>query len=728
METPTFRITINKIIEEFDYEYHSVSSLQKILEKIEVLPQEEKVKYESRIAVIRKIIQDFGKENKRLTDTQVNRVLDGLRFSLLFETKPVVVVHTFHSLIQNIINRFECECLTMESLQLIIDKLDELPFNEKSKHLTEISEIISVIVEINYENKEQTKKLFDVLRKSISKPIVLLTRPTFISLIIDTIKQYHDECLTVGILQNFLRQLDSLPSAEKAKEEVHIRNAIKWYGTDESVVLTREETQKILNVFRKCIPNTFYGVILEIIDDFFLLIPRTIVERLDSLPLEEKERHKEDIVIIKCTIDNCTNESAILDLLQNMAFPNRKKIKLPPIKTFHSVLRKIIADFKLIESETIIKLLDDLPSEEKNQHESDIAAIKNALDTYKNDEMIFDLLQDIAFPGRKTFGLPTVFSATFTSVVKEGIRSLDMKYVSVGTLQSITEKINGLPQEEKDKYENPIVLIKEKIRQATNFATNVNTEITAYRILDIRSSLNQALLYEPAIPTNTFHGLINGVIKVFHDEYDTVGSLDRIIAKIEALPQEQQTKYDERITKIKSTIKGYGEFKDRTLSSKQTNRILKVLREAVPVPSNVIDHNKLLNSNYSGHSIQRFSPLSQLNTTNYNTTPYLTLEKKVVKFDTNDQIFQVVFTLLTDLSSFTLSSTLTTYVQTYYVLVNILLEDNFYKYKDITDEIEGCLQKYGWKCKDSKSEGGFQTIPNQEDLVKDLKKITDKYF
>lgn len=98
-------------------------------------------------------------------------------------------------------------------------------------------------------------------------------------------------------------------------------------------------------------------------------------------------------------------------------------------------------------------------------------------------------------------------------------------------------------------------------------------------------------------------------------------------------------------------------------------------------------------------------------------------KKKVVKFDLNDVISSVVLNLVGNLNRDVLDSNLTEFIEEYCDTVNDIMQEDPYKYIDITTEIKECLEYHGWKIGH-----GFQRQPKRLALVADLELITSSYF
>lgn len=88
MENSTFRAVIKSIIHEFDNEYQTVSSLQKIIKKLQTITFEESIKYRSDIMMIVSSIKNYGNEDTKLTRQQSMKICELLEESLLSDFKP----------------------------------------------------------------------------------------------------------------------------------------------------------------------------------------------------------------------------------------------------------------------------------------------------------------------------------------------------------------------------------------------------------------------------------------------------------------------------------------------------------------------------------------------------------------------------------------------------------------------------------------------------------------
>jgi hypothetical protein len=93
------------------------------------------------------------------------------------------------------------------------------------------------------------------------------------------------------------------------------------------------------------------------------------------------------------------------------------------------------------------------------------------------------------------------------------------------------------------------------------------------------------------------------------------------------------------------------------------------------------------------------------------------------KLDPEDPILFPVYTLMSDLRSDGLDSSLNTYVLEYYQII----EDNSFMNEEIIVELNSCLKNHKWNWDKLKGVRGFYTAPNKNKLIEDLQTIIDKY-
>jgi hypothetical protein len=184
----TYLCVVKKIIENFEYDYPTVGSLQNILHQINHLSVDEKLKYQTYIFSINEAIANCGSDNKRLTDKQANNILGLLRGSVLFiplpNNKLVCVDNSFYLTIKELLDTFDYE--TVGSLQGIIVKIESyVTIKESEKHHKSITEINRIIKSFgkNYSRaltEWQRSVIFKVLEDSITykSPTIVKNDPT----------------------------------------------------------------------------------------------------------------------------------------------------------------------------------------------------------------------------------------------------------------------------------------------------------------------------------------------------------------------------------------------------------------------------------------------------------------------------------------------------------------------------------------------------------------------
>ena len=85
----SFQNIIGTVIEEFNYKYPTIGSLQLILEQINALPAEELANHNKYITIIKGTIKGYGTKNKRLTNRQVSTLLSKLCDSINSQSSKV---------------------------------------------------------------------------------------------------------------------------------------------------------------------------------------------------------------------------------------------------------------------------------------------------------------------------------------------------------------------------------------------------------------------------------------------------------------------------------------------------------------------------------------------------------------------------------------------------------------------------------------------------------------
>lgn len=237
-----------------------------------------------------------------------------------------------------------------------------------------------------------------------------------------------------------------------------------------------------------------------------------------------------------------------------------------------------------------------------------------------------------------------------------------------------------------------------------------------------------------------FNAIVNQLIcEIGKSSNVSAKSIHFISSHFNNISSNEQNKYSLKIKEIQNTIKGYninGNI-DFNLTSKQTNTLFELLKSAVNNPyepyfknkkSNVTINNEVYYDNFDDYwKNKKANNLSYPSFYNNNNTNINNSQQ----FDTDDIIFPVVFNLLTNLSKDVMGSTLTTFVAEYFDTLSLYLstEENLNKYFNLTQEIEKCLEKYGWNYPSNDSSiKCFCTEPNRIKLVEDLQTIVNNYF
>jgi len=160
----TYDTIVKRIIDEFDYRFHSILSLHNLLQTIESLPTYEKTTHEFHISALRTIVNSYGTENKRLTDFKANEVICALKSSLGAPS------NTSSDLFVAMIDEFTREFskyTTISSVRNIIVKLAALPTEIKQRHLDHYNSVTGVIISYGNVDKpltfHQSTKLMRIL-------------------------------------------------------------------------------------------------------------------------------------------------------------------------------------------------------------------------------------------------------------------------------------------------------------------------------------------------------------------------------------------------------------------------------------------------------------------------------------------------------------------------------------------------------------------------------------
>jgi hypothetical protein len=295
---------------------------------------------------------------------------------------------------------------------------------------------------------------------------------------------------------------------------------------------------------------------------------------------------------------------------------------------------------------------------------------------------------------------------TYVTLIKNIIEKFDYNYTTTTSLQNIIKSFDELSTNEKEKHGEYINLIKKVI-----FSYGDQTKrLSDHQVNGILELLRGSLVYlprgkytsePPTQEVDAFTTLINNIIKGFFINYTTIHSLQDIIFMFRSFRSEQLLGHLHHLKLIEDTIKSFGNDGDKMLTEKQSRTMLKVLRNENN--KHPCDHRKYI--------------------------PYVyTSPTKVEKFDFDDVIHEVVFNLLSNLNRDISGSGLTLNIVDYFEVMEMLMQDDFNKYNNISTEIRECLQLHGWTPKSEKTLGGFRTEPKRAELVQGIQGIYDTYF
>ena len=107
MEAPTFLSVIKEATEEIDNGYATRSSVRKIIEKFDSIPEEEQKEYDGRIFMMHRIVDRFQKDDERLTRDQhigIHGILESSKFLIEHKKTTYCVKDNPHKPIDEPIN------------------------------------------------------------------------------------------------------------------------------------------------------------------------------------------------------------------------------------------------------------------------------------------------------------------------------------------------------------------------------------------------------------------------------------------------------------------------------------------------------------------------------------------------------------------------------------------------------------------------------------------------
>lgn len=273
-------------------------------------------------------------------------------------------------------------------------------------------------------------------------------------------------------------------------------------------------------------------------------------------------------------------------------------------------------------------------------------------------------------------------SPTFVSIIDEIIKDFYIKYMTVGSLQKITEILDPSKYPEYEEY---ICVINKTIKEYGK----ANRRLTNIQVKQFTNLLRK---YKNAIAIkNTFSYVVKDILNNFDRTYQSKESLSNVF---DVLLEEEKIKYSDKIQSFYDTLNESDE-----LNNDQRRR-LKIQLATYKNPPYC----------YKG----------------FENIP-IRKDEKAPKLDSEDIISSVIFLLITEISC-GLGSGLTIPVYDYFDVIDDIIQIDYNKYNPITSEIKECLVKHGWRCKNKETNGGFYTEPNKSNLVDDLSTIINEYF
>lgn len=236
------------------------------------------------------------------------------------------------------------------------------------------------------------------------------------------------------------------------------------------------------------------------------------------------------------------------------------------------------------------------------------------------------------------------------------------------------------------------------------------------------------------------------IIQQIHDNFrstyvENVGSLREIIVLIDSLSDDEKIRYDFKISLLKKTISEYGKDMDKQLTYKQVNKLYGIISSykksftpyssCIPreINNNVIsfNHNQI-DDNIVEHDQTDDKSFKQFHDNGFIDYDVALLDDHKLGFD--DEMWPVISGFIDNLSRDGLDSSITVFVEDYFMFVGFVLETDIDNktYAKLTSAITNCLIFHSWRLKSETSAGGFYSKPNREQLVKDMNSLVAKYF
>jgi hypothetical protein len=214
-----------------------------------------------------------------------------------------------------------------------------------------------------------------------------------------------------------------------------------------------------------------------------------------------------------------------------------------------------------------------------------------------------------------------------------------------------------------------------------------------------------------------FRSTIRNILTTF--DYETVGSLNKIMLKVNELPQEEKCLHKNDIDILRARIKGI------VMSCPPESRIANKQIRCI--------ENVLKNILLEGEQKPKPIPLSYQNlnserpytTTTTTKTTYLYMNgsiTKIVKKIDDEFASSVMINFVETIGNpYTLSSTITMAVLDLLDVMNNLVTEHPSTFTGLSEDIRKVLENHGWN-------NGFYSQPNGKSLALDFWKLIDQYF